>query len=523
MTKIKKFSCVIIFLIFDFLKNLIKKKYFENFFFFTNIIMSNISLMSNDNSSLFNSVKNGTNGVNLEHFIYNIEKPFPNSFRSRENKTQILGVAPNGTFQVPISSFGLWRNSYLKWSISYQAGTNCVSPTIASALGAHLISSVKILSNSRCLAELTSAQIQFLVYGEKDVAKREGMKKAMRNIIKDDWVSNASATSGGSQTPNAVATIFATDAQTLQTKEVYTPLPFSFFQNAKCNLPLDFTERIVLEITTRPTFQVLVGGDATGFASGTAVAADRMATPLTINSCHLCNEYLIMDADSKKAIQSKNYSLGSSPLSILCDDFKTKSVVATADSDLTTASVNLFFTENAMGCLFYVERTAEEGGLREISDAHKANATPNTALRPLDRSIKTGSKHEHKRGKYLHINSIKLTAGGKVLYEGTHDEIRNLNGSNPMGHNVNGDVETAMEEDTAGSSEYNLYYVNFSNSHLSETIKTCLALRNLNSVVAEITFPSVSGKKYNCVANLRHYVAYSIDGASGAISTALSN
>ena len=62
--------------------------------------MSNISIQSQENSSLYNSAKQGA-GTPLgmvEDFVYDMEAPQVNAFRSRENKTQLLGCAMNGTF-----------------------------------------------------------------------------------------------------------------------------------------------------------------------------------------------------------------------------------------------------------------------------------------------------------------------------------------------------------------------------------------------------------------------------------------
>ena len=149
------------------------------------------------------------------------------------------------------------------------------------------------------------------------------------------------------------------------------------------------------------------------------------------------------------------------------------------------------------------------------------------ALQPLHRSLDatdtTAGKGQTKKGRFIHVNSISNRCGGKLVYSGSHHEIRNLNGSAPMCHNVNGDIECAEEEDTAFASPYNLYYINFSNSHMTTEIAGALALRNLNSIVVELEFPTVSGIKYDVTAHMRHYVARSISGDSGAISQALSN
>ena len=231
-----------------------------------------------------------------------------------------------------------------------------------------------------------------------------------------------------------------------------------------------------------------------------------------------------MEQDAKKAIQAKNYSLGGSPLAILGSDFKNKSVQVTGDDGKTTASLNLFFTELCHGILFEVQPVRTEALMGAITNQFVGvaeTATTNKGLQPFTRAL--ASSGQTKPGRFIHANKITIRAGGKLIYEGSHDEIRNLNGSSPMCLNVNGDVETAHEEDVVYASPYNLYYVNFANSHMTTAIKGALALRNLNSIVCEVEFPSVSGTKYNVTAHLRHYVARSIDGGSGSISAALSN
>lgn len=489
--------------------------------------MSNISIQSQTNSSLYNSAKQGSNMPmgDLEQFIYDMEGPQVNAFRSRDSKTQILGCQPNGTFQAQIPSFGLWRNCYLKFNVSWKNGTNNLSPTISDALGANIITSARIMSNSRTIYELTSAEIQFLVYTDSNAARREGRKLAMMNRIEDQFTGAVAATPGGVTVPKKwhalVAAVdsklnyVATDSQVQQTHDVYCPLPFSCFQSDKSNIDTSFVESLVLEIKTREGYLCVSGG-----ASGTA--NNPLVTAFTINKAEVCNEFLIIKDDAKKAIQEKNYSLGGSPLAILGSDFKTKSVQVTADSVLTTATLNLFFTELTHGILFEIQPERTAATVEAITDLFVGVAetdTTNKMAAPFTRDLNGVTKS----GRYIHANKITIKAGGKLIYEGTHHEIRNLNGAAPMCHNVNGDLECAHEEDGAYASCYNLYYINFANSDMTTAIKGALSLRNLNSIVCEIEFPSANALKYNVTAHLHHYVARSISGDSGSISTALSN
>lgn len=496
--------------------------------------MSNISIQSQENSSLYNSAKQGagTPMGQIEEFVYDMDAPQVNAFRSRENKTQLLGCAMNGTFQAEIPSFGLWRECYLKFNVSWQGGTNALTPTISDALGANIISSARIMSNSRTIYELTSAEIQYLIYTDKDAGRREGRKKAMKNVAQDQYTGAVADTEGGATVPlkmdalKAVADVagtaghdyLASNTDQLRCHDVYCPLPFSCFQDKKSNIDTSFTEKLVLEIKTNEHWYAVSGGKS-------ATDADNdLATIFTINKAEVCNEFLVMEQDAKKAIQAKNYSLGGSPLAILGSDFKNKSVQVTADSTKTSASLNLFFTELCHGILFEVQPVRTKATMEAITDQFVGvaeTATSNKALQPFTRAL--ASSGQTKPGRFIHCNKITIRAGGKLIYEGSHDEIRNLNGSSPMCLNVNGDVETAHEEDVVYASPYNLYYVNFANSHMTTAIKGALALRNLNSIVCEVEFPSVSGTKYNVTAHLRHYVARSIDGGSGSISAALSN
>ena len=499
--------------------------------------MSNISIQSQENSSLYNSAKQGA-GTPLgmvEEFVYDMEAPQVNAFRSRENKTQLLGCAMNGTFQAEIPSFGLWRECYLKFNVSWRGGTRALAPTISDALGPNIISSARIMSNSRTIYELTSAEIQYLVYTDKDHGRREGRKKAMKNIVQDHYRGVVAGTEGGVSVPlkmdalKAVADVpgvaghdyLSSNTDQIRCHDVYCPLPFSCFQDKKSNIDTSFTEKLVLEIKTNEHWYAVAGGLASTNAD------NDLVTTFTINKAEVCNEFLVMEQDAKKAIQAKNYSLGGSPLAILGSDFKTKSVQVTADSVKTTATLNLFFTELCHGILFEVQPVRTQATMEAITDQYigaavaDGTAALGRALQPLTRAL--ASSGQTKPGRFIHANQITIKAGGKLIYSGTHDEIRNLNGSSPMCLNVNGDVETAHEEDIVYASPYNLYYVNFANSHMTTAIKGALALRNLNSIVCEVEFPSVSGTKYNVTAHLRHYVARSIDGSSGAISAALSN
>jgi hypothetical protein len=478
----------------------------------------------------------------LDNFIYDMKAPQVNAFRSRDSKTQILGCAPNGTYQCAVPAFGLWRDSYLKFNVSWKNGTNNLTPTIADALGANIIQSARIMSNSRTIYELTSAEIQYLVYTDVNIARREGRKKAMYNKHQDRYRGSAPNTPGGETVPLKLEQLkakadsdlnyLATNSEVQQTHTVYCPLPFSCFDSDKSNIDTSFTESLVLEIKTNEAFLCVSGGLASTSAN------NALATPFTINKAELCNEFLIIKDDAKKAIQEKNYSLGGSPLAILGSDFKTKSVQVTADGDTTKATLNLFFTELCHGILFEIQPVRSQAGLETITDKFTGLAVDDTnaasisttvsarVFQPVDRAGLPGvtaSKGMCKKGRFIHCNSITIRAGGKLIYSGTHHEIRNLNGSAPMCHNVNGDLETAHEEDSVFSSCYNLYYINFANSHMTTEIAGALALRNLNSIVVELEFPSVDTVKYDVTAHMRHYVARSISGDSGAISQALSN
>lgn len=490
--------------------------------------MSNISIQSQTNSSLYNSALQGSNMPmgDLDQFIYDMKAPQVNAFRSRDSKTQILGCAPNGTYQCAIPSFGLWRDSYLKFNVSWENGDNSISPTISDALGANIIQSARIMSNSRTIYELTSAEIQYLVYTDTNIARREGRKKAMYNKHYDIHKGTVANTKGGIAQPLKMTALvddttdlnyLASNSNAVQTHDVYCPLPFSCFDSDKSNIDTSFTESLVLEIKTNQGFLCVEGG--TG-------ANNVLAQAFTINKAELCNEFLIIKDDAKKAIQEKNYSLGGSPLAILGSDFKTKSVQVTGEADKTTATLNLFFTELCHGILFEVQPLRTAANVQAISTTFACATVADNSAAILPRVLghqQRSTAGITKKGRFIHVNKISIKAGGKQIFEGSHHEIRNLNGSAPMCHNVNGDIETAHEEDSVFASVYNLYYVNFSNSNLTTEIAGALALRNLNSIVVEIEFPSVNNVKYDVTAHLRHYVARSISGDSGAISQALSN
>ena len=497
--------------------------------------MSNISIQSQTNSSLYNSALQGSNMQmgDLDQFIYDMKAPQVNAFRSRDSKTQILGCAPNGTFQCAVPSFGLWRDCYLKFNVSWKNGANALTPTISDALGANIIQSARIMSNSRTIYELTSAEIQYLVYTDVNIARREGRKKAMYNKHADQFRGAAVNTHGGvtvplkmdqlKAVPNSKLNYLATNADNnvQQTHDVYCPLPFSCFDSDKSNIDTSFTESLVLEIKTNEGYLCVEGGT-------TATVGNGLVTAFTINKAELrvCNEFLIIKDDAKKAIQEKNYSLGGSPLAILGSDFKTKSIQVTADDAVTKATLNLFFTELCHGILFEVQPVRTAANIQAITNTFACAVVANTSAEILPRVLGRQQRSLAgitKKGRFVHCNKISIRAGGKLIYEGTHHEIRNLNGSAPMCHNVNGDQETAEEEDSVFASPYNLYYINFSNSHMTTEIAGALALRNLNSIVVELEFPTVSGIKYDVTAHMRHFVARSISGDSGAISQALSN
>ena len=490
--------------------------------------MSDIAILSAENSSLMNSALQGSGGSNKEVFIYSMEAPLPSHFRSRENKSQILGVAMGGnSYQVEVPAFGTLKSMYLRWNVKWRNGTdNCV-PAVARAMGAHMIKKVRLVSSSRTILELTGTQIQYLVYAEKDDRKRAGMKRAMRDVCVDNVVSTTGGTAG-LNCPDGFATIqndygfIATDAEGADKQiYIYTPLPFSCFNHLKTMIPTDFCEKLILEIETSNHHEIVCGGSG---------ANTTLATDFAVNNCFLCSEFLVLNSDDRKAIQEKNYSIGS-PLAMLLTDWKTTTKQIAGEAGSTTTSLNVFFTELCAGMLCYVEPvrtfdgTTRNGNLQAVGETGKsAGSTAASAIVQSDK-IRRGVNGVNVKGTYAHIKKITISAGGRKLASFLHDELLYMNGALPSSVYIDESKEEAEECDAFGNSKNNLYYINFSNTHELDALKGQLALRGLNSVVVDIEFASVNtgSLKYDVNACIQYYKAVQISGDSGAIATALSN
>ena len=487
--------------------------------------MSDIAILSAENSSLMNSALQGSGGADNDALVYTMGAPMPNHFRSRDNKSQILGAAMGGnTFQVEVPAYGNWKSAYLRWNVDWanSAAAASVTPAVAANMGCAMIKRVSVLSNSRTLFSLTGQQIHYLIQSEKDAQKRAGWKRASKDNVKQNCASSTAATAGVGCPPRFATSALntgyiATDAAGAVVADVYTPLPFSMFNSLKTMLPTDFCEKLIVEIETNDHWRVVSGGTA-----GTATA---LATDFNVNSCYLCSEILVINSDDKKKIQEKNFSLGGSPLAMLLTDWKTTSKQVAGEATRTTASLNVFFTELMAGMLIYVEPVRTSALIAAVGETGKS-VSQTTALnvyanQVLDRGA-AGVNVEHT---YAHIEKISVTAGGRKIAEFLHDELLYLHGARPSGLYITEGKETAEECDEFGNSSNNMYYINFANTHKLDQISGALALRSLNSVVVEVTFQSVNtaSRKYNVNACMQYFKAIQIDGSAGSIATALSN
>ena len=486
--------------------------------------MSDIAILSAENSSLMNSALQGSGGADNDALVYTMGAPMPNHFRSRDNKSQILGAAMGGnTFQVEVPAYGNWKSAYLRWNVDWKPGTDNCTSAVAANMGCAMIKRVSVLSNSRTLFSLTGQQIHYLIQSEKDDQKRAGWKRASKDNVKQNCRSSTAGTAGVGCPPRFATSphvqntgYIATDSEVAVVADIYTPLPFSMFNSLKTMLPTDFCEKLIVEIETNDHWRVVSGG--------TAGSATALVTDFNVNSCYLCSEFLVINSDDKKKIQEKNFSLGGSPLAMLLTDWKTTSKQVAGEATRTTASLNVFFTELMAGMLIYVEPQRTAGLVAAVGETGKS-ATQTAALsvyanQVLDRGV-NGVNVEHT---YAHIEKVSITAGGRKIAEFLHDELLYLHGARPSGLYITEGKETAEECDAFGNSSNNMYYINFANTHKLDQISGALALRSLNSVVV-VVFQSTNtaSHKYNVNACMQYFKAIQIDGSSGAIATALSN
>ena len=485
--------------------------------------MSDIAILSAENSSLMNSALQGSGGADNDALVYTMGAPMPNHFRSRDNKSQILGASMGGnTYQVEVPAYGNWKSAYLRWNVDWKPGTDNCTSAVSANMGCAMIKRVSVLSNSRTLFSLTGQQIHYLIQSEKDAQKRAGWKRASKDNVKQNCRSSTAGTAGVGCPPRFGATpvqntgYIATDSEVAVVADIYTPLPFSMFNSLKTMLPTDFCEKLIVEIETNDHWRVVSGGSG---------ANTDLVTDFNVNSCYLCSEFLVINSDDKKKIQEKNFSLGGSPLAMLLTDWKTTSKQVAGEATRTTASLNVFFTELMAGLLIYVEPVRTDALIAAVGETGKS-VNQTTALnvyanQVIDRGV-AGVNVEHT---YAHCEKIVITAGGRKIAEFLHDELLHLHGARPSGLYIDESKETAEECDGAGNSSNNMYYINFANTHKLDQISGALALRSLNSVVVEITFQSVdtASRKYNVNACMQYFKAIQIDGSSGAIATALSN
>jgi len=503
----------------------------------------NISTEALKQSTLYNSSIQGGN-IDYDAYRYDLEKSAPNVFTDRHVKKEVIGLrnaSLGSSASVEIPAFGLAREMYLKTTITY------VTPTVDAnqvcAVAQHLykafISRVAILNSARELQQMHGDTMQWKAISRND--RGEKMKWLLAG--KHNLQLGATVFHAAAQNANLSREVVVGDAVT-QTLEIYTDLPFSFFQgkfqsdDGKKTSALSnyrFLETCRLLIETAPAHEV-----AAGTASGTSAITDAK-----ISSCELYINYDIPESNDMMEIE-KQYSLDV-PLSVLVgNEVLTQSnIAATATS--TTHSVKVFSTNLTKGFLVCVHKLRDATNARALgaaitagtsnntddlsvppADAAKTNAISGHILNPEMSQFHSIAASDDSRfgADYKKLNALSIKSSGRVLFEATSYEqllFCTSNMTNWLDVAGNNTREISQMMDRNSCNDVNFYWIPFCDKSNINSFSGALALKGLATCDVEVTFPSVSGKTYAVKVYAIHHQIISCDANSGRLINSVSS
>ena len=369
--------------------------------------------------------------------------------------------------------------------------------------------------------------------------------------------------------------IIKNDHTSAHTIDIYTVLPFSFFEGFgsssqfKNCLNTRFLERLSLDVKYNGADAVIVSPSAN-------------ATTFKIKSSELLCSFDVIQDKELQEIESANFSL-SQPLAMVVGNWVKHEKEFASNANSQEVDIQLFNTDLAHSLLVVVKKINDNTMLQALADAVNAVSFPQAGAQrdavagrtmgygtTLVGAIRTGEADgdagEGIRGLQLphtnlhalpfddatattvatgrgvsrpgqdlvQIDEITITSAGRELYKSTtHEEGLFITNTDKRGacwfsldqNRLVG--ESADLADINGCSATNMYVIPFGDDDNTDAIRGCLSMKNLNSVKVKLKMNNLCGthttdSRYRISVYVRKYSALSIESNSGRVSVAVS-
>ena len=110
--------------------------------------MAQVVFNANRQSTLLQSAKQG--GEAVEEYQYDLPRPFVSVAKDYHVKHVVNNLGFNGSASVELSSFGVIRDAYIKWVVSWTNGSATAGKVVVSKnLYAMIVKRIALMNSSR--------------------------------------------------------------------------------------------------------------------------------------------------------------------------------------------------------------------------------------------------------------------------------------------------------------------------------------------------------------------------------------
>jgi len=516
--------------------------------------MANLYHESLKQSTLYQSATQG--GKDVDAFQYDLPRAMPSVYTDHHVKHIVSNLNFASSASVELSSFGILKELYIKWNVTWTNGTATAGKIIvAKNLFSTIVKRVALMNSSREIFQVYGDDILLKTRAIEDKGERaKWLLAGDANLQLYPAAVAAEAVSGQDHLPTKAKTIKQasstnyTDNKTENNLTFYTKIPFSFFEGGigqsnepnKTNLNLRFLETTRLLIETNPAYYVACGGSGT----------EQPLKDLKIAKCEVYAHYNIPDPADMQLIEAQ-YSMDQPSSQLNGNTVLTEQGIATGTGETShTVKVKVYNTNLATGFTVMIHgdrtkakcqllaaavATGTSNGLDQIIVADGFGATGSAAaadttaqllnLQHCGKHSILSTGNSRIGDDFCQVTALKVSSSGRVLFEATDYKQLLFCTSNMTNwcDNIGHDQEVNFTMDRNGCSENNIYYIPFSLMKNANQLSSALALKGLSTVDVEITFTCVASTAYTAKVITNYAQITSIETNSGRIIQSTSN
>ena len=319
--------------------------------------MAEICLLSNQASSLYASSK-ASGGSDKSAYIYDMKQSSINKYRERFVRTPLNNASFGGTANCEIPAFGILKQMVLKTTIEYQQTNSNSVPMVSRSMFSQLIDQASIKNSSREIQVVFGDCIKYLVYNMPDADSKKWRLVGKDNLLCGDVTKY---TDNVATSYKRYKGIIKNNHATSHTIDVYTVLPFSFFEGFgsssqfKNCLNTRFLERLSLDVKYNGANDVIVAPSAN-------------ATTFTIKASELLCSFDIVQDKELQEIESANFSL-SQPLAMVVGNWVKHNKEFASNATSQEVDFQLFNTDLAHSIMIVCKKVNNTTQLQALADA----------------------------------------------------------------------------------------------------------------------------------------------------------